>query len=326
MNFGYPVKNTAGEVISVIGVILNLNHAQNIFENIRPLPEASFSIQDHRGIILIRNLRDAFSEKVVGRQTREELFAKMQEGPDEGTSEGTGNDGKFRLAAHKKTRLPHESKPYLYIISSIPLASVTSQANAAMSKNLTLLVLLFGAAFFIVYIIGKRVIVNPITLLQNASAQLGAGVGTANVSHMVKGGELGALAHAFDGMAEAVVQRETAMNAAQAALRESEQRWATTLASIGDAVIATDLDGRITFMNAVAEELTGWTLSEAAMKPITVAFNIVNEHTRKEVENPVAKVLREGMIIGLANHTILIKKDSTEVPIDDSSTHKRQRR
>ncbi|MGD0231216.1 MAG: transporter substrate-binding domain-containing protein, partial [Syntrophorhabdales bacterium] len=102
------------------------------------------------------------------------------------------------------------------------------------------------------------------------------------------------------------------------ALRESEQRWATTLSSIGDAVIATDVEGKIAFMNTVAEELTGWTLEGSSMKPVTEVFNIVNEHTRSAVESPVAKVLGEGMVVGLANHTILVRKDGTEVPIDDS--------
>ncbi|NJD76197.1 MAG: PAS domain S-box protein [Candidatus Methanoperedens sp.] len=103
-----------------------------------------------------------------------------------------------------------------------------------------------------------------------------------------------------------------------AELVKSEQRWATTLASIGDAVIATDAKGRITFMNAVSEALTGWKLADASTKPMTEVFNIINEYTRQKVDNPVARVLREGMIIGLANHTILIRKDGTELPIDDS--------
>jgi two-component system cell cycle sensor histidine kinase/response regulator CckA len=101
-------------------------------------------------------------------------------------------------------------------------------------------------------------------------------------------------------------------------LAKSEQRWATTLASIGDAVISTDAGGRITFMNAVAEALTGWTFAEASTKPITEVFNIINEFTRAEIENPVSKVLQEGVIVGLANHTILVRKDGTEVSIDDS--------
>ena len=116
----------------------------------------------------------------------------------------------------------------------------------------------------------------------------------------------------------AIFQDVTQRKQAEEAVRESEQRWSTTLTSIGDAVIATDTEGKITFMNPVAEELTGWTLGEAKQKPIKKVFNIINEHTRKEVESPVTKVLQEGLIVGLANHTVLIRKNGTEVPIDDS--------
>ncbi|MCW3995851.1 MAG: PAS domain S-box protein [Candidatus Bathyarchaeota archaeon] len=104
----------------------------------------------------------------------------------------------------------------------------------------------------------------------------------------------------------------------RAKLQESEQRWQTTLASIGDAVITTDTSGNINFMNAVAEDLTGWKISEAKNKPLKEVFKIINEFTRKEVEDPVTKVTAEGAIVGLANHTLLVKKDGTEVPIDDS--------
>jgi PAS domain S-box-containing protein len=102
------------------------------------------------------------------------------------------------------------------------------------------------------------------------------------------------------------------------ALQESEHRYATTLASIGDAVIATDIEGKITFMNKVAEELTSWTLEESLARPAKAIFNIVNEFTRQEVDDPITKVLENGAIVGLANHTILIREDGTEVAIDDS--------
>ena len=116
----------------------------------------------------------------------------------------------------------------------------------------------------------------------------------------------------------AVFEDITERKQAEEALRESEQRWETTLASIGDAVIATDVNGNIVFMNGEAEELTGWTLSEASLKPVKTIFNILNEQTRFEVENPIDKVLKEGMVVGLANHTVLIRKDVSEIPIDDS--------
>jgi PAS domain S-box-containing protein len=103
-------------------------------------------------------------------------------------------------------------------------------------------------------------------------------------------------------------------------LKESEQWLSTTLMSIGDAVIATEKNGHVVFMNYVAELLTGWKQKEAMGRPLEDVFNIINEETRKEVENPVNKVIREGKIVGLANHTMLIAKDGTELAIDDSGS------
>ncbi|MGB8296565.1 MAG: PAS domain S-box protein [Polyangia bacterium] len=105
---------------------------------------------------------------------------------------------------------------------------------------------------------------------------------------------------------------------AEEAVRESEERNRTTLQSIGDAVISTDGSGRIAQMNPVAETLTGWLEGEAQGKPLGEVFRIVNEETRALVESPVARVLREGQVVGLANHTVLIAKDGTERPIADS--------
>jgi PAS domain S-box-containing protein len=94
----------------------------------------------------------------------------------------------------------------------------------------------------------------------------------------------------------------------------------TTLASIGDGVIATDANGRVTLMNGVAEELTGWQAAEAEGKPLEEIFVITNEQTGAAVENPVARALREGRIVGLANHTELTPKGGVRrIPIDDSA-------
>jgi PAS domain S-box-containing protein len=100
--------------------------------------------------------------------------------------------------------------------------------------------------------------------------------------------------------------------------RRHDDRWAATVSSIGDAVVATDTMGKITFMNPVAQKLTGWQLSDAQDKPLSQIFKIINAFTRQEVESPVTRVINEGLIVGLANHTILIRKDGSEIPIDDS--------
>src|SRR5208337_2879443 len=101
-------------------------------------------------------------------------------------------------------------------------------------------------------------------------------------------------------------------------IRASERRYAVTLASIGDAVIATDNQARVTFLNPAAAALTGWPLAEAAGRPLAEVFRIVNEQTRQPVEDPAAKVLRSGTVVGLANHTALLARDGRATPIDDS--------
>ena len=105
---------------------------------------------------------------------------------------------------------------------------------------------------------------------------------------------------------------------AEAKLHAQREWLRTTLASIGDAVIATDRQGRIAFMNSVAEALTGWTADDACERPVDDVFVIVNEGTREPVENPIEQVLAHGHIVGLANHTVLLAKDGVERPIDDS--------
>ncbi|MBB5060209.1 PAS domain S-box-containing protein [Granulicella aggregans] len=92
----------------------------------------------------------------------------------------------------------------------------------------------------------------------------------------------------------------------------------TTLQSIGDAVIVCDSAGKVTLMNPTAVKATGWLLGQAKGEPLDRIFRIINEHTREAVESPVAKVFREGKVVGLANHTLLVRRDGTEIPIDDS--------
>jgi PAS domain S-box-containing protein len=101
-------------------------------------------------------------------------------------------------------------------------------------------------------------------------------------------------------------------------LHAQREMLRVTLSSIGDAVITTDLEGRVTFMNPVAEAHTGWTQQEALGQPLEAVFDIRNEETGESVESPARKVLETGLVVGLANHTVLIRKDSKELPIDDS--------
>jgi PAS domain S-box-containing protein len=119
-----------------------------------------------------------------------------------------------------------------------------------------------------------------------------------------------------------LLEQETARQAAEEFSRVIEEQRAqlrVTLESIGDAVIATDAEGRVTLLNKVAEALTGWTNADALGKPLHAVFRIINEKTRQTLENPAGKIFATGRIVGLANHTVLIARDGSERPIDDSA-------
>jgi PAS domain S-box-containing protein len=132
---------------------------------------------------------------------------------------------------------------------------------------------------------------------------------------------------------EAIVQQRTAelsreiaeRKRAEGSLIEQSELLQVTLASIGDAVIATDVQSRVTFINAIAEQLTGWSAAEARGKPLNEVFPIINERTREPVAPPSEEVLRKGIIVGLANHTVLLGRQGHETPIDDSAAPIRDR-
>src|SRR6202167_2286724 len=107
---------------------------------------------------------------------------------------------------------------------------------------------------------------------------------------------------------------------------EQQRGWfEVTLNSIGDAVITTNVEGRVTSLNPVAEAMTGWSVAEARGEPLERVFRIINEDTRRLAENPVAKALQLGKTIGLGNHTALISKDGTEVAIEERAAPSRVR-
>ncbi|MEJ5209851.1 MAG: EAL domain-containing protein [Burkholderiales bacterium] len=156
-----------------------------------------------------------------------------------------------------------------------------------------------------------RQVSRPLAQLSAAAREFGAG------NHSVRVREEGAeeiaqLAHEFNRMADAVAQ-------AQARLAESEQRLAITLQSIGDALIATDAQQRITLMNPVAEALTGWRQDEARGRLLAQVFVIENALTGLAQESPVDRVLAEGTVVGLANHTVLVARDGSRRHIADSA-------
>lgn len=114
-------------------------------------------------------------------------------------------------------------------------------------------------------------------------------------------------------------QRTTDLTRAADALRDERELLRTTLSSIGDGVVVTDTQGRVTFLNGVAERLTGWATRDAKGLPLEQVFHIYNDFSGKPIDNPAERALLEGTIVGLANHTVLKAKDGSERPIDESA-------
>lgn len=185
---------------------------------------------------------------------------------------------------------------------------------------LTAVVNFLTVAFFA---LGEQAILTPEQLLATATpiARL-TGFGLVLILLCVL---LDMFARAFRAELAASIQREQILEAEIAArvkmqksLAEQREQYRVTLSSIGDAVIATDTTGHITFLNEIAETLTGWPRDEALGKDLIEVFPIFNEETLQPVENPLIRVLAEGVVVGLANHTVLMTRAGKKIPIADS--------
>src|SRR5262245_49855821 len=208
------------------------------------------------------------------------------------------------------------SVTYLIAIAALAAAVVLRYLLDPWMGNTLPLVTLFGAVAAVVWTVGVRPATAVAILGYLACSYLFIDP-RGHIEFTDPRTTIGALAYVFT-CALIILFGESAR---RAHARGSERREVlrVTLRSIGDAVIATDVGGRITYMNPVAETLTRWTEHEAHGQSLDSVFRIVNEETRRPVENPAAKALRAEVVVGLANHTVLIRKDGHEFPIDDSA-------
>ncbi|MFY9329407.1 MAG: EAL domain-containing protein [Georgfuchsia sp.] len=198
-------------------------------------------------------------------------------------------------------------------VSPVP---IINQAWARAQRQLLILALTMIMVFIGIWVVLRHGL-KPLLRLADGTQVLASG----NFSLRLESRgspELRATIDGFNHMAESVEQMVSEIQANNISLSRSEENLRVTMQSIGDAVIATDAEGRVTLMNEVAENLTGWSLADALGQPVVKVFHIINESSRQEVESPVAIVLREGRIVGLANHTLLVARDGTERPIADS--------
>ncbi len=181
--------------------------------------------------------------------------------------------------------------------------------------------LLFYALTFLLVLTGIFIVLRnglrPLGMLAAGTRSLGQGHLAVRLTP-AGSSELRTSIEGFNRMASSIERMVQELQDSEAAMARSKENLRVTLQSIGDGVITTDARGRVTMMNPVAEVLTEWSQHDALGRSVEEVFHIVNEATGGIVESPVAHVLREGRIVGLANHTLLIGRDGAVRPIADS--------
>ena len=292
------LKRQTGEVVNVLLAHVRFRPIWDLLADLELPAEVEAFVVNESGRILAH------------RSAAEVLSGRIFENPSASGARSLA-DGRDGLVASRLLTAVDETA---YVIITRPLE--TALANAIEIRNATVtaafLLLLVGS----VLALGQSAaIVRPVESLARAARRISDGDLDANIE--VSGPtEINALAQTFQEMTERL--KRTIADLARSEFTE-RQRAMVTLESIGDAVITTDPEGTVTYLNPVAESLTGWSLEEAQGQAISQVFRIVNEDTRADAPDPVAQCLESGNIVGLANHTALIGRNGQEYPISDSA-------
>lgn len=207
-------------------------------------------------------------------------------------------------------------------IGTVHIRASLAQLNERLLQFIFLVLFMVSMAGIVAYLLAiklQSIISKPILELATVAKQISIDADYTPRLPLGSNDEIGTLNIAFNNMLEQIYKRQLARDEATQALSERERDLVVTLNSIGDAVIVTDINGLVTRMNPVAEQLTGWSFEDARNKPLKTIFPILNASTREPIENPVEKVALAGETVFLSNHTTLIAKDGTERQIADSA-------
>jgi PAS domain S-box-containing protein len=242
------------------------------------------------------------------------------------TARSTNIDEAMRLSVAEATRHADRMLSSLDKIITFAYGKADAFFNNAISANgsseitsIVALVLSVLASAILVSILTVS-ITRPIDAMMANIAKVEGGQPVIAIETGGRKDELGRLTEAFNRM---VVYLKTQSELDKLNLTLEHQRtleqFRVTLMSIGDAVISTDTEGKVVNLNPVAEFLTGWSLIEAKGRPIGEVFHIINARTLQNATNPITRVLKEGVVVGLANHTVLISKSGEHYQIADSA-------
>jgi diguanylate cyclase (GGDEF)-like protein/PAS domain S-box-containing protein len=264
VTFGYPILNNQGDVVSVLAAQLDLQYWDQIIQNAQLPRESTFAVCDRSGVILFRRPdRDQW----MGKPIQDTMAKAMASDVEDGAFRGKGLDGVDRLYAFVKLPMGDDAAD-LFLRIGEPEKEIYAAANAFFLRALLGVGLIAALVLAMARMVGKRYVLKPVNELVSAAQELGAGRLKTRVNVPYEQGELGLLAHAFDGMASALERRERERLAVEERLRESEARIRAMFNATLDSVMLVDTEGVILIANENAasrrnlavEELVGKSL------------------------------------------------------------------
>ncbi len=216
LHVAYPIIGDHGEFQGAVIVGFDLDVLRSVLERSQSSKDTNYIVTDHTGIIICRGRSLG---KNVGEPMQSEELKKMEDGPDGNTYEFVRADGERRIVTYRKLRLDGEQVPYAYVRAGMSIKGAVAAANRKLLYNMTILMPFAAVAFLLAVFIGKRSIVDRVTLLQAASKKIIEGDLSTRVGHLVEGGELGEFGRAFDDMAQTLDDKINTLVQAQEELR-----------------------------------------------------------------------------------------------------------
>ncbi|WP_426307672.1 EAL domain-containing protein [Acidovorax facilis] len=308
VNFAVPVIPPGSqEVVGAAVAVVSLEWWSLRLADLSLPPGAVARVTDADGRVVARFPPDGAE---LGTQLVDADFSAALQRSAEGVLQRSNAAGSHQLMVFQPL-IESGGKTVATMSLAVPLDQLYAIANSNMWTEMAFLLAGLVLSFLLAQQGVRRGVMKPLRRLLDATDELAQG--RYAPQPLATGlAELTELGQRFDRMA---LTRQSA----EAQLRQSEENLSITLHSIGDGVVATDAQGHITRMNAVAERLTGWPLPEARGQPLTDVFRIVNASTREPVVDPVRMVVAKGEVVGLSNHTTLLARDGAEYQIADSA-------
>lgn len=299
-----PVREDAGAALGLVALPLDLLKFNQLV--MQDLPQGVLiTVLDRQSQIILRSTE---LSEYLGRSLARQLApaSDVIEFNLVGVVELQDQTGVARIFAYR--RMPGTG---WLVFAGLPRDAVFAPADAALRNSVLGSIALLALALVLAWRLSRR-IVQPLEAMIATSTRIAAGDTAARVATSNAPPDVAELGDAFNQMLQA-------RQLAELALRENEENLASTLQSIGDAVIATDAAGRVIRMNPAAERLTGWQRTQADGKPVNQVFRITAAPDGGMAPDPVQEVLRTGQVVGLANGTELESRDGTRYHIADSA-------